>query len=59
MKTFVVDVDFGQILVVDCRPNSKKVVESTKRWTPPFLARVMTSNETVVNFVSLYSRKVF
>ena len=30
-----VDVDFTQIFVVDCRHNSKKVVESTKCLTPP------------------------
>ena len=30
-----VDVDFAQILVVDCRQNRKKVVESTKCQTPP------------------------
>ena len=34
-KIFVVDVDFSEIFVVDCRPNSKKVVESTKSRTPP------------------------
>ena len=35
-----VDVDFAQILVVDCRQNPKKVVESTKRLTPPHYTRV-------------------
>ena len=30
-----VDVDFGQIFVVDCRQMSKNVVESTKSRTPP------------------------
>ena len=34
MKIFVEDVDFSQNLAVDCRPNRKKVVEYTKRWTP-------------------------
>ena len=30
-----VDVDFGQIFIVDCRPMSKNIVESTERLTPP------------------------
>ena len=34
-KIFLVDVDFVENFVVECRPNSKKVVDSTKRWTPP------------------------
>ena len=35
LKIFAVDVDFSQNLVVDFRPNRKKVVESTKCQTPP------------------------
>ena len=33
-KIFLVDVDFNKILVVDCRTNSKTVLESTKSGTP-------------------------
>ena len=34
-ENLFVDVDFAQNFVVDCRQNSKNVVESTKRQTPP------------------------
>ena len=34
-KDLCVDVDFGQIFIVDCRQISKNVVESTERRTPP------------------------
>ena len=34
-ENLYVDVDFGQIFIVDCRPMSKNIVESTERLTPP------------------------
>ena len=34
-ENLYVDVDFGPIFIVDCRPMSKNIVESTERLTPP------------------------
>ena len=55
LKIFVVDVDFSQNLVVDCRPNSKKVVESTKRWTPlaPPLNSFKAKNKISITLIIL------
>ena len=53
LKIFVVDVDFNQNLIEDCRPNSKKVVESKKRRTPTERMDVYLSRTLFQNFLCL------
>ena len=59
-ENLYVDVDFAQIFVVDCRPMSKNIVESTERLTPPgpplySCHHLCTSSATEVSFeLSLY-----